>query len=215
MEARDEEIRELAVSRFVALCEASDIQYTMRHDTSIAIQELLHESIYADLLIIDSKETLCHYDENIPTRFVRDLLSEVQCPVLVVPHNYKNIDKVILLYDGEPSSVFAIRTFSILFPELNKIETEVLTVKTPDQPLYLPDKNLMKEFMIRHFPNLKFNLLKGSAEAEIIHEVKHQGRNVMLVLGAYRRGRVSRWFRQSMADVLMSHLKVPLFITHN
>jgi hypothetical protein len=59
-----------------------NIAYT--HDRNIAIQELKHESIYT-LLIIDSKETLTHYTEKLPTRFIRDLLSDAQCPVLIVP----------------------------------------------------------------------------------------------------------------------------------
>ncbi len=45
------------------------------------MQELLHESIYADLLIIQSRETLTHYPEEPPTRFVRELLEGVQCGI--------------------------------------------------------------------------------------------------------------------------------------
>ena len=37
----------------------------------------------------------------------------------------------------------------------------------------------------------------------------------LVVLGAYQRGMVSRWFRASMADVLMRDLKLPLFIAHS
>ena len=80
----------------------------------ISLPELLHESIYADLLIIDSKETLTHYEEEVPTRFIRDLLTDVQCPVLLVPQKYKPVKKIVLLFDGEPSSVHAIKMFSYI-----------------------------------------------------------------------------------------------------
>jgi nucleotide-binding universal stress UspA family protein len=182
---------------------------------NIALQELLHESIYADLLIVDNSETLTHYTEKIPTRFIRDLLTDVQCPVLVVPHKFKPINKLVLLYDGEPSSVLAIKMLSYTLASLKQKPAEVISVNPPKQSLHLPDNKLMKEFMKRHFPNATYTVLKGLAETEIVNYLKEQGENPLIVLGAYRRGAVSRWFRSSMADVLMKDLKLPLFIAHN
>ncbi len=215
LEEKDKELRQQAVADFEEACRSADLQYSIHHDRSIAIQELLHESIYADLLVIGSKETFTHYEETTPTRFVRDMLSEVQCPVLVVPDKYKPMDKVVLLYDGEPTSVFAIRMFSYIFPALKYLSTEVISVKKPGQDLHVPDNRLMKEFMRRHFPNAKYTVLKGEPETEIINCLKEQNDNPLIVLGAYKRGMVSRWFRASMADTLMTTLKAPLFIAHN
>jgi nucleotide-binding universal stress UspA family protein len=45
--------------------------------------------------------------------------------------------------------------------------------------------------------------------------LKTAHQNAVIVSGAYRRTTVSRWFRQSMADVLMREIKSPLFIAHN
>jgi len=73
----------------------------------------------------------------------------------------------------------------------------------------------MKEFMKRHFPKAKYSIMKGWAEDEIVKHLKQTSGNAIVVLGAYRRGTVSRWFRESMADTLMKEVKVPLFIAHN
>jgi nucleotide-binding universal stress UspA family protein len=214
-DAQDRETRSKAAVNFANACRKAELTYALHHDRGIAIQELIHESIYADLLVIDAKETLTHYDEKPPTRFIRDLLSDVQCPVLLVPKKFKPVEKIMLLYDGEPSSVFAARMFSYLFGFFSEVETEVLSVKNVNQTLHLPDNKLMKEFMKRHFPRAGYKVLKGIAEVEITEYLKTQKQNLLIVLGAYRRGRVSRWFRQSMADVLMKELKAPLFIAHN
>jgi nucleotide-binding universal stress UspA family protein len=72
----------------------------------------------------------------------------------------------------------------------------------------------MKEFMVHHFPLAVWTLLKGDPEEEIIKALKKKKENVMVVLGAYQRSMVSRWFRQSMADKLIRNLKMPLFIAH-
>jgi nucleotide-binding universal stress UspA family protein len=166
-------------------------------------------------LIIDSKETFTHYDENPPTKFIREMLVNVECPVLLVPPKYKPIKKIALLYDGEPSSVYAIKMFSYLFPTFKDIEVEVISVNEVHQSLHLTDNKFVKEYMKRHFPKASFTVLKGLAEIEIVRYLKNLKDNCLIVSGAYRRGMVSRWFRQSMADVLMKELKQPLFVAHN
>lgn len=215
LDKKDAETRALAAASFEAACKKAGIEYTLHHDRSIAIQELLHESIYADLLIINSKETLTHYNEKIPTGFIRDLLSNVQCPVLLVPNIYKPINRLTLLYDGESSSVHAVKMLSYNLSLFKQDPVEVVTVNPPKMSLHIPDNRLMKEFIKRHFPKAKFVVLKGVAEVEIVKYIKQQNEIPLVVLGAYRRGTVSRWFRESMADVLMRELKLPLFIAHN
>ena len=214
-EAKDKATRAAAAENFEKACQQSGLEYTLHHDRNIAIQDLKHESIYADLLIIDSKETLTHYTEKLTTRFIRDLLGDAQCPVLIVPQKYKPVDKIILLYDGEPSSVHAIKMFSYLLPQLKHLNTEVISVKPVNSILHLPDNKLMKEFMKRHYPKAKYTVMKGWAEDEIVKHLKQTSENALVVMGAYRRGPVSRWFRESMADSLMKEVKLPLFIAHN
>jgi hypothetical protein len=214
-EEKDKDLRSHAVEEFKNACQTAEVECTIHHDRSIAIQELLHESIYADLLLINARETLMHYEEKTPTRFIHDLLGEVQCPVLVVPKDFAPIEKLVLLYDGEPSSVYAIRTFSYLLSTLKYLPTEVIFVNNTKYSIHLPDGKLMKEFMKRHFPKATYTSLKGNPETEIVHQLKNQPAQVLVVLGAYRRGVVSRWFRPSMADILMDELQFPLFIAHN
>ncbi len=69
--------------------------------------------------------------------------------------------------------------------------------------------------MKSHFSEVVYIVLKGLPEEEIIKHLKKNKLNSLVVLGAYRRSRVSRWFRESMADVLMKQLKLPLFVAHN
>lgn len=214
LEKKDQDLRNKAVADFENSCRKAGIEYNIHHDRKIALKELLHESIYADLLIIDRKETLTHYDETLPTRFIRDLLADAQCPVLLVPQKYMEAEKIVLLYDGGPSSVHAVRMFSYLYPKPENIPVEVITVKGMSKDMHLPDGKLVKEFIKYHYPGAGFKVLKGLPEIEIVKYLNEAKKNVMVVLGAYRRGAVSRWFKASMADELMIELKTPLFIAH-
>ena len=214
LEAIDIEKRNEAVNKFEAGCQKAGLHYSIHHDKGVAMQELLRESIYADLLILDNSETLTLYKEKTPSEFIRDLLAQVQCPVLLVPHKFKAIQKLVLLFDGEPSSVFAIKMLHYTLASLDHESAEVVSVKNTNQTLHVPDNKLMKEFMNRHFPKAGYTVLKGNPEEEILNYLKLQKNNPLVVLGAYQRGMVSRWFRPSMADLLMKKLKLPLFIAH-
>jgi nucleotide-binding universal stress UspA family protein len=212
---KDKEERELSIDIFAQACRKAGLNYSVHRDRNVALQDLLHESIYADLLIIYAGETMAPNDEPIPTRFIRSLLTDVQCPVAAVPSNFRPFDKIVLLYDGAPSSVYAVRTFSYLFDPIKYFETEVITVNEKAESLHLPDNRLIKEFIKRHYPGAKYTILKGEAEEEILNYMKREKSDPIIVLGAYRRGRLSRLFRASMADHLMQHVEMPLFIAHN
>jgi hypothetical protein len=216
LETRDRDLRATAANDFEKACQEAKIQFSIHHDHKLAMPALKHESIYADLMIIDSKETLTHHLEKPPTRFIKDILGDTQCPVLVVPQKYKPIQKIIMLYDGEPSSVYAIKMFSYIMPAFALLHMEVITVKHIDDTQHLPDNMLLKEYMKRHFSAVKYTVLKGYAEAEIINYLKQGQENALVVLGSNRRNTVSRWFRDSMADSLMKNdIKLPLFIAHH
>jgi hypothetical protein len=214
LDKKDAALRHESIADFEGACRKAGIEFSLHHDKSIAIQDLLHESIFADLLIISSSETLTHYNEKLPTRFVRDVLADTHCPVLVVPRRYKPIEKLILLYDGEPSSVYSIKMLSYTLSGLKQFPVEVVTVRPVKQSAHVPDNTLMKEFMRRHFPRASFTVLKGPAAIELEEFLTNQQENCLVALGAYSRGQLSRWFRESMADVLMKDLKVPLFVAH-
>jgi len=211
---KDTETRLKSVAIFEQTCKDAHISYSIHHDESIALQELFKESIYCDLLLISADETLKQAVEKRPTHFVRELLAQTQCPVLIVPDKYKEIEKVVLLYDGKPSSVYAIKMFNYMMPWLQNKETEVVSVTDPRDLIELPDQNLVKEFIKCHYPAATYTLLKGDPEVEIISHLKRSNKNSLIVSGAYQRTQVSRWFKTSMADRLMGEINMPLFIAH-
>ncbi len=214
LENKDNEKRGKAVEIFQKTCTKAQINFGVHHDRKIALQELLHETIFADLLVIDNGETLTHYEEEVPSRFIRNLLHEVYCPVILVPKEFKPIDKILMLYDGNPVSMHAIKTFGYLFPDMKRVETQVLNIKNPYEGNNLPDNKLMKEWMKRHFPTSKYSVLKGVAEDELSKFVKTEIPNLLFITGAYKRSALSMWFKKSLADFLMSEIKVPVFIAH-
>ncbi|TWF45713.1 hypothetical protein FHW36_1011644 [Chitinophaga polysaccharea] len=211
----DKNLRDNAVARFEEICQRAGLNYSIHRNKNIAIEELLHESIYADLLVIDAHESFTRSQEEAPSRFIRHLLADAACPVLMVPDPYQPIGKIALLFDSSPASVQAVRMFDYLLPGMKQLPIEVITVKSAAEDFHLPDGKLMKEFMKRHFPDAHYNVLKGIPEDEIVQLVNEMNSNTLIVLGAYARSGISRWLRPSMADILVEGTSVPLFIAHS
>lgn len=206
--------RTQSVENFTSLCQKAKVEFTIHHDRNFALAELLHETVYADLLVISKKETFSPFQQEPPTGFLRDLLGDIQCPVLVVPDEFDSVEKIVLLFDGQPSSLFAIKMFSYLLPFMKSLPIDILSVKPQDEDFHVPDNRLMKEFAKRHFPNATFQILHGNAEHEILEYLNESEVTPLIVLGAYQRKLVSRWFHRSMADILMEKSNYPIFIAH-
>lgn len=216
LDEKDKKKREEAVRQFEQSSGKAKISFSVHRAKSIALQELKHESMFSDLIIISEHETFSRYKQKSPTRFMKDLLADVQCPVLVLPGIYKPIDKITLLYDGGPSSLYAVKMFSYLLGNYNEAPVEVFTVKSAYlDNLRLPDNKLMREFIKRHFPKAEYKVVKGDPEEQVVGYLRNHKENELIVLGAYRRSELSRWFKTSMADILMRELNTPLFVAHN
>lgn len=212
---KDKATRKHAINLFKTACEHASLEFSVHHDKNVAVKDLLHESIYADMLVIGKKENFTIYHNEFPSGFIREVLADVQCPVMIVPEKYKPLQSLIFLYDGDPASVHAIKMFCYNLAILSHLPVKVLSVKPLEQSLHLPDNHLMKEFMKRHLPQSEYIVLKGDAKNTIIAYLQQQTEESLVVLGAYQRGRVSRWFKPSMADVLMKSTNLPIFIAHN
>ncbi|MBC9932046.1 universal stress protein [Chitinophaga qingshengii] len=217
LENADKATRKASAAIFEAACQKANVPYSIHHHRNVSLLDVLETSIYSDLLIVDRKETFAHDTMNPPTRFIRDLLTDVQCPVLLTPSgkaaSTPEWANVVLLYDGEPSSVYAIKMYSYLLAAVLPVSVTVLSVNEAGN--HLQNRHLVHDFILGHFPKATYRVVEGDPETEIIGYLQNQPNNTLVVLGAYRRGAVSRWFRESMADVLMSKLNLPLFIAHN
>lgn len=215
LDEKDRQRLERSTAQLKQICKSAGISFSVRRDKGFALPELKQESMFADLLLIYEGEAFSRYRQDPPTRFIRELLADVQCPVLLVPASYKKIDKITLLYDGSPSAVYAVKMFSYLFGSMGTVPAEVVTVLDRNVTLRDPETELFKEFIRQHFPKAKFKVLKGAAEDRILRHLHEHEENELVVLGAYRRTELSRFFRASMADVLMRVLDTPLFVAHN
>ena len=108
------------IAFFTEGCINRETCYEVHHDGGVPSSELIEESHFADAVIVDAETSFNDHFEGIPTTFIKDVLKKAECPVIIAPENFETIDEIVFTYNGSSSSVFAIKQFTYLFPELKE-----------------------------------------------------------------------------------------------
>jgi nucleotide-binding universal stress UspA family protein len=210
----EDEIEEVQknIERFKALCQKHNIECRIHHDyNDFAVPELRKETRYADLLILGSETFYTYVGAGEPNAYLKELLALTECPVLIVPEKFAFPESNILAFDGSESSVYAIKQFAYLFPELTGNKTVLVFMDDSEHPI--PDEPQIKELTAGHFPDITLLKLELPS-AKYFSSWITEKRNAILVSGAYGRSSFSQLFRKSfVTDVIRDH-QLPVFITH-
>lgn len=201
------------IDHFELMCIKNKIQHKVHKDfTDFALPGLKKETRFADLLILGSESFYEYMGAHDPNDYLRDALHRSECPVLLVPEKFVFPEKNILAYDGSESSVYAIKQFAYLFPELVNNET-LLVYAHPEEGKELPEENFIKDWANRHFSNLSLLKLDSSSPKHFASWMSDK-KGAILISGGYGRSFVSQMFKKSyVSDVIKAH-QLPVFITH-
>lgn len=174
--------------------------------------ELIEESRFADLLVVDAETSFNKRFEGPPTEFVKDILKKAECPVIIAPERFEAIDEIAFTYTNSASSVFAIKQFTYLFPQLKDRKVRIIHVNKEGKWL-LEEKNKLMEWLQNYYTDIHFEALEGEPESSLF-ETFLNSRNTFIVIGAYGRNSLSQFLKRSRADLLMNAITQPIFIAH-
>lgn len=213
LEEEDAAQVEKNISRFSTLCESAHIEFRVHKDlTEFALPGLKKETRFADLLILGSESFYHNISSEEPNSYLKEAVHNAECPVVIVPEHFQFPEKNILAYDGTDSSVYAIKQFAYLFPELADNKTVLVFVKDNDQ-IAFPDEQNIEELAGRHFSDLTFFKL-GIDPKKYFALWMSERKDSILVSGAYSRSSFSMLFKRSfVTDVIRDH-KIPVFIAN-
>jgi nucleotide-binding universal stress UspA family protein len=195
-------------------CQKAGLQHNIHHDRHIAVHDLIQETRFADLLLISQEETFSHHEQEFPSRFLREIMNDTECPIAILPKTYKPVENIIFFYDGRFQSVYSMRFFAFLFPNWASLPTQLMTVRSMEDNLHLPNNKLLKEWLIRHFKHVQYHVTKGIPEIEILNFLKDQPPNSIIVMGARRRIMLSKWLRTGILEKIIHQFDFPVFIAH-
>ena len=211
----EEESDEVAknVAKFESLCQQNGIAYRVHKNFyDFVLPELKRESRFADVMILSGELFYQHVIGANQFDYMRYVLHNTECPVLIVPEHYRFPDNNIIAYDGSEESVFALKQFAYIFPELTTNQT-LLVYAAPDDEKDIPSKDLVIELATQHFKNLEVDKENFDPKKYFATWISERP-GALLVTGSFSRSAFSETFRKSfVADIIKEH-QLPVFIAH-
>lgn len=200
------------IEMFRDCCERKSVRSSFHLAEGNPSSEVVAESRYADLIIIDAATSFGKVYEGRPTDFTKEVLKDAECPVMIAPASFEGVEEIVFTFDGSRSAAFAIRQFTHLFPELSETKAVVLHV-SKDGEWNEREKHKFLEWMKMHYSAIGFHIMQGETDDRLF-DYLFKRKNSFIVMGAYGRGGLSRFFHHSQADLLINVMTQPIFISH-
>lgn len=192
-------------------CVGRDVLCNIQRADGPPAEALVQHSRFADVIVLDGATSFNEHYEGSPTEFVKEVLKKAECPVIIAPERFEGVDEIVFAYNGSASSVYAIKQFTYLFPQL--ANTKATVVHINEHGSWGPDKDQLQSWMRAHYRYLQMETLKGDAETILLGYLLKK--NTFLVMGAYGRNSISQFFKPSHANRLIKTTDHPIFIAHH
>jgi hypothetical protein len=209
--AVDEKITQLTMKKFETYCIQNQLAYTIHKDTGLfALDELLMETRFADCLLVSSELFYENVDKEQPNEYLRKVLHQSECPVMLVPEDYEEPKNIVISYDGKGSSVFALKQFAYLFPNCTKMGTKLFNITEDKEKI--SHQGLLQGLTDMHYE--PFNIEQIPQKTDIFQQWLNENHHYILITGAYSRGELSLLFKKSFITNIIKAQKVPIFVAH-
>lgn len=200
------------INLFRDYCTKRDTACDVLCEKGTPAREIIRESRFADLIIMNAQTCFNKRFRGSPTTFEKQILKASECPVIIAPKCFNPIDEIIFCYDGSRSSFFSIKQFDYLFPELLNTKVILLSVNKMGMP-NLPEDEKVNEWLFRRYTHIHFDFRYGKARDELYYYLL-QKNNCMVIMGAFGRNSISRLFKGTTAENILKAANLPIFITH-
>ncbi|NCI52064.1 universal stress protein [Sediminibacterium roseum] len=192
---------------------AREVSPKIHHNRGMPFTELIEESRFADVLVMHPAISFRQKFEGNFTQLTKDILRRSECPVFLTTETVEQVDEIIVAYDRSASSMFAVKLFIYLFPELSHARLSVLHVE-PDAQSGDILKHHLKEWLSvhRHGP-VNFVNLTGDTDKKLIEYLAGK-KNAVLIMGGYKRSAGFRLRSKSYVEWIVKNSTLPVFITH-
>ena len=204
---------EETLSGFERKCADHWIPFVIHRDYGMPVDDIVAESRFSDVVLMDAGIELEKKSERTPTSFVREILRKSECPVILAPEHPGEINEIIFCYDGSPNAMHAIRQFTCLFPQFKEKRLVILEVTKNEKKDRQVEKRLT-EWVGNHYTDFEHEIKKGTV-SQILFDSVFKKENIFIVMGSFGRSALSAYFKKSTAESLIKMTTQPVFIAHS
>ncbi|SRR5579871_2384785 len=199
---------------FIKNCDSLNISFDIHDENEEwTVESFAKETRFADLAIISEELFCADLSQHQPNIFMQEALRHAECAVILVPENFKSIDRIVVAYDGKKESMFALRQFSHLLSQFTDIPSEFVFLKNEEND-EIPDADLLKEYARLHFNSISITKLHIDPK-KYFASWTNDKKNILLVAGSFSRSVVSELFKSSFSAEIIHGHQLPVFIAHH
>ena len=214
LKEQEKQMVQRSQQRFIRACESAGLRHHVHSYTNEWNREILvKESRYADLAVLSEELFCCDVPDRQPNYFMEETLRLAECPVIVIPENFRSIERVAIAYDGKKESMFALRQFASLFPNLMELPADIVHFRKNEDD-EVPDRDLLSEYTKAHFEAQYTSKLHFDPKKYFASWLDDK-KNVLLVTGSFSRSAFSNMLRESFTTEIISRHSCPIFIAHS
>jgi len=178
-------------------CETAGINLSF--EKNVSVDKLTNDTASADLLIADEG-----------ANFLSKILPRLHCPAILAGDDHLP-DKVVLLFNNSDSSKFAIEKYTSLLTEFKNLHTFLLSINAKDENA---TQQYLQEKLVADFSDISIKSRMGKVKQELEDFLSDLPGHVLVVMGAFGRSEISRFFHESLANTVMKEKRVSLFVAH-
>jgi nucleotide-binding universal stress UspA family protein len=178
-------------------CETASINLSF--EKNISFDKLTKDTANTDLFIADEGAD-----------FLNKILPRLNCPAILAGDDHLP-DQVVLMFNNSESSKFAIEKYCSLLPEFKNLQTFLLSINPGDEN---ENQQYVQEKLSSQFADISIKARRGKVKQELEKFLSELPGHVLVVMGAFGRSEISRFFHESLANTVMKEKRVSLFVAH-
>ncbi len=193
--------------------EATGVAFEVQVEEGVPYERIVEDMKYCDLLVVGKEPHFFYSHPEQKTRTLVGIVKNTIGPTLVVPDDYRDINRVLVAYDASNASARALRRFVRLQPFGTDLEVEIVNIhgkgEREGSQLAL---RMAKSYMDIHGYNANIAGIQGGSAAREIVDYARQFQADVVVAGAHSVSQLTKLAFGSTTASLLQNTPVPLFL---
>lgn len=213
-----EEAREVAANlldAFQKQAGSADVRFTTIRKEGASYERIIEGMKYHDMLVVGCDSHFFYNEPKRDTKTLAQIVKHGVAPTMVVMDQYKDINKVLVAFDGSNPSARSLKSFVQLMPYGKEIGIELIHVA--DKKADKAGAGILdyaESYLRAHqFQNINKTFLKGDKPSAKILERQVEINADLIVLGAHAVSALKRLTFGSNTHDLITKSDTPLFLS--
>jgi len=213
-----QEVAEKLLNSFKSSVEKAGVRHRDVRKEGASADMIIEEMKYHDLLVLGRDSRFFYNEPYKDTKTLAKVVKGGVAPTLVVTEEYREIEKIMIAFDGSPPAARSLKGFVHLLPYGKDIDIELVNIAGGESSEAMEKSstvlNLAEKYLKAHNFSyiIKTVLEKGDAGQRILDRQLKQNPD-LLILGAHSVSAVKRAAFGSTTHFMITNTQGPLFLS--